>query len=124
MMEVDTVNATDRAAISRGMPVAKAMEEHTIIATRMNGQPIPQLHGYPLRLIVPGWPGSLSQKWLTRITLLAELRAVLSVWAPSAGTARRTTCPPRCPRCGTTPACASAPPRSSPTAPGRTGSRR
>lgn len=64
--------ATDRAAISRGMPVAKAMEEHTIIATRMNGQPIPQLHGYPLRLIVPGWPGSLSQKWLTRITLLAE----------------------------------------------------
>ncbi|MFY0108238.1 molybdopterin-dependent oxidoreductase, partial [Acinetobacter baumannii] len=49
--------ATDRAAISRGMPVAKAMEEHTIIATRMNGQPIPQLHGYPLRLIVPGWPG-------------------------------------------------------------------
>ncbi|MBI0536993.1 molybdopterin containing oxidoreductase [Roseomonas sp. KE2513] len=64
--------ATDRAAISRGMPVAKAMEEHTLLATRMNGQPIPQLHGYPLRLIVPGWPGSLSQKWLTRIALLAE----------------------------------------------------
>jgi DMSO/TMAO reductase YedYZ molybdopterin-dependent catalytic subunit len=35
----------------------------------MNGQPIPHIHGAPLRLIVPGWPGSLSQKWLTRITI-------------------------------------------------------
>ena len=35
----------------------------------MNGEPLPFLHGGPLRLIVPGWPGSLSQKWLTRIWL-------------------------------------------------------
>ena len=54
------------------MPIAKAMDEHTIIATRLNGQAIPLINGYPLRLIVPGWPGSLSQKWLTRVTLLAE----------------------------------------------------
>ena len=33
----------------------------------MNGEPLPFLHGGPLRLVVPGWPGSLSQKWLTRI---------------------------------------------------------
>jgi sulfite oxidase len=59
--------ATDRQAISRGVPIAKAMEEHTLIATRMNGQPIPHVHGAPARLIVPGWPGSASQKWLTRI---------------------------------------------------------
>jgi DMSO/TMAO reductase YedYZ molybdopterin-dependent catalytic subunit len=61
--------ATDRAAISRGMRLAKAMDEDTLIVFRMNGQPIPHIHGAPLRLLVPGWPGSLSQKWLTRITL-------------------------------------------------------
>jgi len=64
--------ATDRDAISRGMRLAKAMDEDTLIALRMNGRPIPHIHGAPVRLLVPGWPGSLSQKWLTRITLLAE----------------------------------------------------
>lgn len=59
--------ATDRQAISRGVPIAKAMEPHTLIATRMNGAPIAHVHGAPLRLLVPGWPGSCSQKWLTRI---------------------------------------------------------
>ncbi len=59
--------ATDRPAISRGVPIAKAMEEHTLIAIRLNGEPIPLIHGAPLRLIVPGWPGSTSAKWLTRI---------------------------------------------------------
>ncbi|NGM19097.1 sulfite oxidase [Roseomonas stagni] len=62
--------ATDRAAISRGMRLAKAMDEDTLIAFRMNGAAIPQVHGAPARLLVPGWPGSLSQKWFTRITLL------------------------------------------------------
>lgn len=56
-----------KPAISRGMPIAKAMDEHTIIAYAVNGGPIPQINGAPLRLIVPGWPGSLSQKWLNRI---------------------------------------------------------
>jgi len=59
-------------AISRGMRIAKAMDEDTLIAFRMNGQPIPQIHGAPARLLVPGWPGSLSQKWFTRIELKAE----------------------------------------------------
>ncbi|MFC7738562.1 sulfite oxidase [Roseomonas sp. GCM10028921] len=62
---------TSRQAISRGMPVAKAMEDTTILAWGMNGEPIPLVHGFPLRLITPGWPGSLSQKWLNRITLRA-----------------------------------------------------
>lgn len=53
--------------ISRGVPIEKAMEEHTIIAYRMNGKPIAPLNGYPVRLVVPGWVGSTSQKWLTRI---------------------------------------------------------
>lgn len=56
-------------AISRGMPIAKALEPHTLIAWDMNGAPLSHLHGGPVRLIVPGWPGSLSQKWLTKILL-------------------------------------------------------
>jgi DMSO/TMAO reductase YedYZ molybdopterin-dependent catalytic subunit len=56
-----------KPAISRGVPIAKAMEEHTIIAYAVNGGPIPNIHGHPLRLITPGWPGSTSQKWLNRI---------------------------------------------------------
>lgn len=59
--------ATDRQATDRGMRIAKAMDEDTLIAFRMNGEPIPHIHGAPLRLVTPGWPGSLSQKWLTRI---------------------------------------------------------
>lgn len=57
----------NRDAISRGVPIAKAMEEHNLIAWAVNGEDIPVLNGYPLRLVVPGWPGSCSQKWLTRI---------------------------------------------------------
>ncbi|WP_246179824.1 sulfite oxidase [Microvirga thermotolerans] len=57
----------DRPSLSRGMRIAKALEEHTLLAFAMNGEPLPFLHGGPLRLVVPGWPGSLSQKWLTRI---------------------------------------------------------
>ncbi len=56
-------------AISRGVPIAKALEPHTLVAFAMNGADIPLLNGHPLRLIAPGWPGSCSQKWLTRITL-------------------------------------------------------
>jgi sulfite oxidase len=57
----------DRQAISRGMRIEKALDEDTLVAIRMNGQPIPLLHGAPVRLVTPGWPGSLSQKWLRRI---------------------------------------------------------
>jgi DMSO/TMAO reductase YedYZ molybdopterin-dependent catalytic subunit len=59
--------ATDRPAISRGVPMDKAMEPHGLIATRLNGAAIPHIHGAPVRLVLPGWPGSVSQKWLTRI---------------------------------------------------------
>lgn len=59
--------ATDRASINRAMPIAKAMDEDTLLAWEMNGAPIPHIHGAPLRMVTPGWPGSLSQKWLTRI---------------------------------------------------------
>lgn len=57
----------DKPPLSRGVPIDKAVEPHTIVAYAMNGGDIPILNGYPLRLVAPGWPGSCSQKWLTRI---------------------------------------------------------
>jgi len=63
----DKSGSRDTPSISRGMRIEKALEEHTLLAFAMNGEPLPFLHGGPVRLVVPGWPGSLSQKWLTRI---------------------------------------------------------
>lgn len=60
-------NDPKRQAISRGVPIAKALDEHTLLVWEMNGEPLPPLHGFPLRLICPGWPASTSGKWLTRI---------------------------------------------------------
>jgi sulfite oxidase len=55
--------------LSRGVPIAKALDPHTLLVWAMNGEPLPNIHGGPLRLIVPGWAGSASQKWVNRITL-------------------------------------------------------
>ena len=52
---------------SRGIPIEKAMDAHTLIALKMNGETLPAAHGFPARLIVPGWIGSAMQKWLNRI---------------------------------------------------------
>lgn len=56
-------------AISRGLPIAKAMASETMIATAINGVALPYLHGGPLRVVAPGFPGSAWQKWLTRIEI-------------------------------------------------------
>ena len=56
-----------KPALSRGVPIAKAMDENNLIAWGMNGQPLPMIHGFPVRLVIGGWPGSVSSKWLTRI---------------------------------------------------------
>jgi sulfite oxidase len=58
---------TKKDALSRGVPVKKLMDENGLIVWAMNGKPLESVHGFPVRLIIPGWPGSLSQKWLTRI---------------------------------------------------------
>jgi len=55
--------------LSRGMPIKKAMDGASMLVWAMNGKPLESIHGAPLRLVVPGWPGSLSHKWLTKITL-------------------------------------------------------
>lgn len=53
----------------RSHPIWKAMDAHTMLALHMNGKPVPHLHGGPVRLLVPGWIGSASIKWVTQITL-------------------------------------------------------
>lgn len=58
-----------KEAISRGVPIEKAMDPNNLLAFAMNGQPIHPMNGAPLRLIIPGWPGSCSQKWLQRINI-------------------------------------------------------
>jgi DMSO/TMAO reductase YedYZ molybdopterin-dependent catalytic subunit len=47
----------------------KAMEETTLVAYQMNGEPLPQRHGYPARVLVPGYYGEASVKWVTRVEL-------------------------------------------------------
>jgi sulfite oxidase len=59
----------DRQVLSRGVRLEKAMEEHSMLVWAMNGEPLPHIHGGPLRLVIPGWPGSASHKWVTRIVL-------------------------------------------------------
>ena len=61
---------TNKNALSRGVPIKKALDANNIVAFAMNNEEIPLIHGSPLRLICPGWPGSTSQKWLNKIELL------------------------------------------------------
>jgi DMSO/TMAO reductase YedYZ molybdopterin-dependent catalytic subunit len=56
----------------RSLPLDEAMREDVLLAFEMNGLPLLPQHGFPLRLIVPGWYGMTHVKWLTRITVLAE----------------------------------------------------
>jgi DMSO/TMAO reductase YedYZ molybdopterin-dependent catalytic subunit len=67
--DVDLSGDAGRPALSRGVPIRKAMDGTSLLVWAMNGKPLEPIHGGPLRLVVPGWPGSVSHKWLSRITL-------------------------------------------------------
>lgn len=56
----------------RSLPLDEAMREEVLLAYEMNGQPLLPQHGFPLRLIVPGWYGMTNVKWLKRITVLTQ----------------------------------------------------
>jgi sulfite oxidase len=58
---------TKRVALSRGVPIKKLMDPNNLIVWNMNGQPLPNIHGFPVRLVIGGWPGSVSSKWFNRI---------------------------------------------------------
>ena len=59
---------TERFA--RSMSLADARNANNLLAYEMNGEPLPPLHGFPLRLIAPGWYGIANVKWLSRIEVL------------------------------------------------------
>lgn len=54
----------------RSLTPELAMHEDVLVVHAMNGQPLPPQHGFPLRLIVPGWYGMASVKWLNRVEAL------------------------------------------------------
>jgi len=54
----------------RSIPIEKAIDSDTLIATHMNGLPLTKHHGFPARALVPGWIGAASCKWLTEIKVL------------------------------------------------------
>lgn len=59
-------------AYERSLRVEDALRPELLLAYEVNGQPLPPQHGFPLRLIVPGWYGMTHVKWLERITVLSE----------------------------------------------------
>lgn len=73
----------DLVPISRGVPMAKAMERESLIAWEMNGEEIPLQNGYPLRLVLGGWPGSVSGKWLKKIVIRNQVHDGAKMAAPS-----------------------------------------
>jgi DMSO/TMAO reductase YedYZ molybdopterin-dependent catalytic subunit len=63
---------TGTIPFARSLPLDKALDPDTLLAYAMNGEPLSEQHGFPVRLIVPGWYGVASVKWVTRIAAIAE----------------------------------------------------
>ena len=55
---------------ARSMSLAEALGRHNLLCYEMNGDPLPPEHGFPVRLIAPGWYGVANVKWLTRIEVI------------------------------------------------------
>jgi DMSO/TMAO reductase YedYZ molybdopterin-dependent catalytic subunit len=54
---------------TRGLPLAKAMKPEVLLAWKMNGEALPEAHGFPVRAVVGGWYGMASVKWLARVVV-------------------------------------------------------
>jgi DMSO/TMAO reductase YedYZ molybdopterin-dependent catalytic subunit len=62
----------DGARFQRSLSLGAARDSSVLLAYAMNGEPLPAEHGYPLRLIVPGWYAVAAVKWLTRIEVIGH----------------------------------------------------
>jgi DMSO/TMAO reductase YedYZ molybdopterin-dependent catalytic subunit len=70
---VDEVGAASRTSVPGASWIFSREDlQHALLATRMNGAPLPRDHGFPVRLIVPGWYGCACIKWVDRIDLVAD----------------------------------------------------
>jgi sulfite oxidase len=58
------------ADFQRTLPVSKALDANTLLAFELNGAPLPVQHGFPLRVVVPGWAGDSWMKWLATVRVL------------------------------------------------------
>jgi sulfane dehydrogenase subunit SoxC len=68
---VDVVSqGGDFPAMRRGLPLSVARDTETLLVLRMNNEPLPAAHGGPVRLLVPGWAGIASTKWLVGLEVL------------------------------------------------------
>jgi DMSO/TMAO reductase YedYZ molybdopterin-dependent catalytic subunit len=65
------VEGGEEQAFQRALALEEALRGEVLLAYEMNGSPLPPQHGFPLRLVVPGWYGMTNVKWLERIELLA-----------------------------------------------------
>ena len=68
------VEGGEEQEYARGVP-SRAAAADALLAYEVNGVPLPPQHGFPLRLVVPGWYGMTSVKWIGRIMLIAEPHA-------------------------------------------------
>jgi len=66
----------------KSIPTWKALEETTLVAYEMNGQALPHFHGYPARLVVPGWTGTYWMKHL--VSIRASTKPEASFWMSAA----------------------------------------
>ena len=66
------IEGGDEQAFQRALALEEAMRGEILLAYEMNGAPLPPQHGFPLRLVVPGWYGMTNVKWLSRIEFLDE----------------------------------------------------
>jgi DMSO/TMAO reductase YedYZ molybdopterin-dependent catalytic subunit len=64
------IEGGEEQSFQRALPLAEALGDEVLLAYEMNGAPLPPQHGFPLRLIVPGWYGMTNVKWLSRIEFL------------------------------------------------------
>ena len=64
------VEGGEEQSFQRSVPLEDALRDETLLAYEMNGAPLPPQHGFPLRLVVPGWYGMTNVKWLERIELV------------------------------------------------------
>jgi sulfane dehydrogenase subunit SoxC len=64
------VEGGEEQAYARSLSLEEALRGEVLLAYDVNGDPLPPQHGFPLRLLVPGWYGMTSVKWLARITVL------------------------------------------------------
>ena len=65
-------DSTDTIWFERSLSIADARDSEALLAYAMNGEPLPLQHGYPLRVVVPGWYSVTSVKWLTDIDVIGD----------------------------------------------------